>query len=134
MRSMDFFSAEEAVEVIATLFVSGWAQCDCANGPWFHRAVVFLMCLHVLSEFYLAVRIVVDRFTRDDGSETDCLRDPKLVWEGVCPKNTLKYHLDDHARGVSCEGRRVVSTSHFLFNRAYAAFDLWDVLAFSCDV
>ena len=129
-----FFSAEEAIEVVATLFVSGWAQCDCANGSWLHRVVVFLMCLHVLSEFYLAVRIVVDRFTRDDGSGTDRLRDPMLVWEGVCPKNTLKYHLDDHARGVSGEGRRIVSASCFFFDRVYAAFDIWDALVFSCDV
>ena len=131
---MDFFPSEQAVEEISDLLVAGGAHCDCANCYWIHRIIMLLMSLEVLPKLDPAVRVVVDCFSGNNGPGTDSVLDAVFVGKCVDPEDTLKNHLDDHTRRVSCEWRGVVCALCPFFYGADASFDLWDVFVFTCDV
>jgi hypothetical protein len=57
---IEHFTGYKAVEPMAPLCIAGWSRGDSTCGASLHGIVMFLMDLHVFTEFSLYVFVVVD--------------------------------------------------------------------------
>jgi hypothetical protein len=121
----------ETVKVVSALLVSRWTQGEGADGLWGHGVVMFLLCLDVLSIFNATVLVVIDSESSDEGPGTECLGDPKLMWECVDPEDAEKYHFDDHLRRKVVKRRYGVGAAGPFFSGADAALDIGNVFVFA---
>ena len=88
----------QAYEIIASLIVAWPTSSDSANGARLHCVVMLLMCLYVLTKFYLAISIEVQLAIEYDSRWALCFGHATLEGKHVAPEYGGD-HFYDHNGG-----------------------------------
>jgi hypothetical protein len=130
----DALARHEAIEIVATLGVASGSEGERSNDARFHRVVVLLVRLDILSGGHTTVFCVVNVKTSDDRAGAEHLGDTKPVGKRVEPKNVEEHYFNYHSGRVMFNGGGLVCAACPFFCRADAAFDIWHMLVFTAYV
>ena len=95
---------------------------------------MFFVCLHVLTEFHLAMSVAVQFAVEYDFRWALRLGDATLQGKHVAPEHGCVYHIYYYDKRQVIKQDYVVVASNPVFDGTVISLDLWDVLVSRYDV
>jgi hypothetical protein len=131
---MEALARHQTAEAAPTLGIASGAECECPNGTWCHRVVMFLVRLNVLSMFNSTMFGAINVEANDDCSRTEGLRCTKPMGEGIEPENVSKADFNEHSLRAVVERSRITHALGAFFCRVNASFNVRDMCIFATNV